>query len=77
MQFFAVQLPGSPLKDSSRLLGKRRCFYAYRIRYRVWNDRRRSVLWTMESECVVEEEHACGTDDEERSGDRLTFNKSK
>jgi hypothetical protein len=38
--------------------GRKEKLNADRIRYFVWNDRRRAVRWTVEGECVVEKAYA-------------------
>jgi len=57
-------------RQSDKAVGERRtnacCF-----RYRVCNGRRRSVLWTVEGQCMAEEEYAGGKSRRKYSKDSL------
>ena len=53
-----VALPVHPLVGKSSRANKGDV-YEDRFSNSVWNGRRSPVLWTVEGECVVEEEYAC------------------
>src|SRR5271168_3739634 len=68
---FCTQTAGSTQKDVQDLREKGDVFYAYRIGRSIWNDRRCTVHWTVEGECLVEEAHAT-TGAERQSHPRLS-----